>query len=144
MDIETITAAQARPLRHAVLRPYGNHEDNAYPGDDDPDALHIGLFHSAVLVATASVLHQAPPGAIDVGAWRLRGVAVHESYRNHGRGAELIAIAIAYVNEAGGTTLWGNARREARNFYEREGFHVEGELADDPVSGGHYFMVLKL
>ena len=140
MDVATITAAQARELRRAVLRPDAPPEQNIYPGDDDPASLHIGLYDQGALIAIASVLNQPPQGDADPGAWRLRGVAVRENYRNRGLGAGLLEICIAYASESGGSFIWCNARAAARTFYERAGFVVASEPFEVAASGTHVVM----
>ena len=144
MEVRNITAQQARPLRHALLRPGHKIEESIYPGDDDPSTLHLGLYDGDALVGVATVLNQARPGTTNPNSWRLRGMGVHESYRNRGQGTKMLEICIAYVSEADGDEFWCNARVAARTFYEREGFEAEGERFDVPASGPHYLMVKKL
>ncbi|MDQ6929891.1 MAG: GNAT family N-acetyltransferase [Candidatus Eremiobacteraeota bacterium] len=140
MDVATLTAAQARELRQAVLRPNVPFEQNIYPGDDDPASLHVGLYDDGVLVAVGSMLNQPPQGEADPAAWRLRGMAVAEKYRNRGLGARVLEICIAYASESGGSYMWCNARAAARTFYERAGFLAEGDPFEVAASGPHYIM----
>lgn len=144
MEVESIPAKRARPVRHAVLRPTAPAADNIYPGDDEPGTFHAGLYDGAELVAVASVFNEPPPGEEDPDAWRLRGMAVLPNYQNRGYGTKLLEICIAYVNESGASQLWANARTGAKKFYESEGFKPEGEIFDVPHSGPHYFMRLRL
>lgn len=146
MEVRSISAEQARPLRHALLRPGHKIEESVYPGDDDPSTLHLGLYDGETLVGVASVLNQSPPGSNNPNSWRLRGMAVNESYRNRGQGTKMVEICIAYVNEADGDEFWCNAREAARTFYEREGFRAQGERVEATASGrgAHYRMVKKL
>lgn len=58
MTITTIcpvTTAETRPIRHAVLRPHQSLARLAFPGDDAPDTLHIGIFLNNQLVGITSI-----------------------------------------------------------------------------------------
>ena len=144
MEVESITAKLARPIRHMVLRPNAPPEDSIYPGDDEPGTFHGGLYDGADLVAVASVFNEPPPGENDPDAWRIRGMAVLPKYQHRGYGTKLLEICIAYVNESDASQLWGNARTGAKKFYEAEGFKAEGDVFELPHSGPHYFMRLRL
>src|SRR5690606_13479424 len=53
--IRPISAAETRPLRSLVLRPGAPPETLVYPGDDHPEALHLGAFEGDRLVGIATV-----------------------------------------------------------------------------------------
>ena len=144
IEIRTISAAQARAVRHAVLRPNWHIEDNIYPGDDEESTFHVGMFDGTSLVGVASVFNEPPPNEHVNTAWRLRGMAVHPPYQRKGNGGKLLEIVIAYVSEAEGTELWCNARANARTFYEEHGFKVEGQEFVLPGIGPHYLMRKEL
>lgn len=140
MEVHPVTAAQARTLRGAVLRPGLPAELNVYEHDDDASAFHAGIFDGPELIGVASVFNESPSGESPTSQWRLRGVCMLEPYRNRGLGEKLLGVCIAYVSEADGSAIWCNAREQARPLYERLGFTVEGERYDDPRSGPHYRM----
>ena len=140
MEIYPVTAAQARPLRGAILRPGLPAELSVYEHDDDPAAFHAGMFDGPTLIGVASVFNESPSGETPTSQWRLRGVCLLEPYRNRGLGEKLLGVCIAYASEADGSEIWCNAREQARPLYERLGFAVEGERYDDPVTGAHYRM----
>lgn len=140
VEIKPITAEQTHTLRHDILRPGQPPENLIYPKDDAPNTLHVGAFLDGNLVGIASVFHDAPPGKIDEGDWRLRGMAILSDVRGRGYGAELLKRCIEHVTGQGGRRLWCNARAEVVGFYTRLGFIVEGEAYELPGLGIHFFM----
>lgn len=142
LTIRPISAEEARPLRHAMLRPDAPPEKSVYPGDDAPTTRHAGAFVEGELVGVATVLHQPPPGSDNMGAWRLRGMAVRGNTQRRGYGRALLEHCIAYLQEQGATLFWCNARTPAMPFYETLGFQTEGDefLTDEP----HYRMWRKI
>lgn len=144
MEVYPIKPEQARLLRSAVLRPGLPMELNVYEQDDDPSTFHAGVYDGKLLIGVATVFNESSTGEKPTNHWRLRGVAVLESYRNRGIGDKMLGVCIAYAGEAEGTEIWCNAREQARPFYERLGFAVEGERFVDAVSGPHYRMRKKL
>jgi predicted GNAT family N-acyltransferase len=140
--IRPITAAEARPLRHAVLRPGEPAEQIVFPGDDDPRAWHLGAFRDGRLVGIASIYVEPMPDVLDAAPtdWRLRGMATAAEVRGAGLGGELLAACIEHVRDAGGTRLWCNARTPAAGFYKRYRFTTHGEEFDIPGIGPHYRM----
>lgn len=140
LEVKRVKAAEVRPLRRAVLRPHQRPEELVYPDDDGPDTLHTAGYLDGLLVATASVYREPPPGGPDTNGWRLRGMAVLPEYRGKGYGAQLLEACIAHALERGGTQMWCNARSTAAGFYRALGFEAKGEEFDLPGIGAHYLM----
>lgn len=140
-----ITPEQARPIRHAVLRPGQPSERLIYPSDDDPRSVHLGVFAAdGTLIAVASFYQEPVPGTQHP-ATRLRGMATLPEHRGRGCGRQLIAAALETVPDAHGVptpTLWCNARISAAAYYEKLGFTKLGEIFDIPDIGPHAVMVL--
>ena len=139
-DVRPISAEETRGLRQAILRPHQRPEELVYPGDDDPDTLHLGAYVDGKLVGVASLYREAPPKEEDPGAWRLRGMAVAKDRQKQGLGAALLDACIAHAKGSGGTSLWCNARTTAAGFYTSLGFEVEGDAFELPGIGPHYVM----
>jgi GNAT superfamily N-acetyltransferase len=111
------------------------------PDDDDPETGHYAAFADGEVVATASVRREPPPWAEgDRCAWRLRGMATAEEWRNAGVGTKVLAAVVDHVRCRGGGLLWCNARSPALSFYLRAGFTTRGEPWVDPVIGPHIAM----
>ena len=113
-QIRRIDAAEARPLRHAILRPNQPFEATMYPLDDQPSSGHFGACLGDRLVGVASVFNEAMHACLD------------------------------YIRAAGSTTLWFNARTTAAAFYSRFGFVVQGDGFDLPGIGPHVVMELTV
>lgn len=138
--IRPIPAAQTRPLRQRVLRPHQPPEAMVYPGDDAADTLHLGAFVDGALVGIASLYREPPPGEVDPGAWRLRGMAVTPEAQGGGHGRALLEACLVHARRQGGTRVWCNARTTASGFYTRLGFLVQGDVFELPGIGPHHLM----
>lgn len=138
-DIRPISAAETRPLRHALLRPHQPAERLVYPGDDAPQTLHAGAFLGGRLVGIASVTPGPSNGAAWPAPWQLRGMATAPEVRGRGYGRALIVACLAHIAAHGGRTLWCNGRTSALPFYRALGFQAHGEefLSD---TGPHYVL----
>lgn len=155
LRVERISARQTHPLRMQVLRP-GYPEDAAlFPGDDDPDTLHVGALLDDQVVAIASLYRESRPADApgtseraedhDAGTtWRLRGMATEPALRRRGAGAAALRACERHAAEQGGTLLWCNARTEAVPFYQVNGWALLGEEFDIPTVGPHFVMEKRL
>jgi GNAT superfamily N-acetyltransferase len=137
LEVRAISAAETRPLRHAILRP-GQHPDQlVYRGDDEPDTLHAGAFRNGELVGIASIARGSCPKAEFPAPWQLRGMATVPEVRGLGYGRALIVAGLAHVAAHGGQTLWCNGRTTAAGFYSVLGFAALGaEFVTE--TGPHY------
>lgn len=150
MTVRSISAAETRQLRSAVLRPGIPPEDLVYPGDDHRQSLHVGAFDGDTLVAIATVYPEPPPeaqrgeipeDAYDEGASiRLRGMGSLPEVRGQGYGRAALERSFAHGRAIGAGFLWCNARLVAVPFYERLGLEAVGEEFDIPGIGPHYVM----
>jgi GNAT superfamily N-acetyltransferase len=139
--VERVGVAMTLPLRQRVLRPHQTLQQLANPGDDDPDTGHFAALVDGEVIGTASVRREAPSWAPhNRAAWRLRGMATAEGWRNQGVGAAVLAVVIEHVRHEGGGLLWCNARTPALSFYLRAGFVTRGESWVDPLIGPHVAM----
>lgn len=143
--IRPVTAEEARPLRHRVLRPEHPFDSTAYVGDDAEGTVHLGIFDDGErLVGIASLYHEGRPGAGSIDGWRLRGMATAAEVHGRGFGTALLAACGDCVAAAGGAELWCNARKRAIGFYRRDGFEVVGDEFEVPGIGPHVVMVRRL
>lgn len=139
-EIDVIEAAEARPLRRALL--YGDRPvtDADHPGDTHPSARHLGAFKDGVLVGTATIHPQPMPGATRMGAWRIRDIAVEHGHRGRGVGALLLERVLEHASHHEGAVAWATVRASAYGFFERYGFLRSGSPIDDPQEGPQYLM----
>ena len=140
IEIRPITAAEALPLRQAVLRPGRLLESAQYPGDDAPTTRHFGAFRDARLLGIATLLHAEMPEQPGVPALQLRGMATAPEVRGQGFGRALIRACLAFARESGVPLLWCNARTGAVGFYRKLGFEIVGVEFIVPDVGPHFRM----
>lgn len=138
--IQPIAAAQARLLRHTLLRPTRAPETLVYPGDDHPLALHAGAFREGRLVGVASVVPEPCPAAPERAGWCLRGMATLPEVQHQGCGAALIQTCVAHISAHGGALLWCHGRTSALLFYRALGFQSHGEEFLNPETGPHFLL----
>lgn len=136
-------ADEARPLRHAVLRPWQTYEAVVFPLDDHPRSAHFGAFVNKELVGVTSILPKAPPHEANADAWQLQGVAVVEGMRGTGCGRRLLEACLEYAREQEGKLVWANGRTSALGFYRALGFRAVGEEYVTE-SGPHYLVVRRI
>lgn len=141
ISIRSISAEETRQLRAVILRPGQATEQQVYLNDEAAGSFHAGAYLDGELIGIASVFHEPPPGEDDHGAWRLRGMAVHEQARRQGIGRLLLEHCLKHIESQGGERLWCNGRVSALAFYHRLGLQERGEIFNIPDSGPHYQMV---
>ena len=141
MDIRPITAAEARTVRHPILRAGLPPESAILEHDDDPATRHFGAYDRARLVGVATFFAEPCPLRPGLSAWRLRGMATLEDMQGRGAGRALVEEGIRSATDAGAALIWCNARVTARGFYEKVGFVAVGGEFELPASGKHYVMV---
>ena len=142
--IKKIKAAETRNLRQIILRPHQTPEELNYPGDDDKESVHFGLFYKEKLCGIASVYRQSPSGDNSTVSWRLRGMATSEEVRGMGFGKELMKECLNYVKENNGEIFWCTARTTAESFYEIFGLKRQGDVFTPEGLGEHVIMSINL
>lgn len=150
----SLSPADTRPLRRAVLRPNQPPEACIYPGDDAPGSFHLGVRDEARgdLIAVASFYREPLPGdrpdVPDVGstpstpALRIRGMAVLPEHRGNGLGRSLVdaGLTIAQCQSPPPTLVWCNARITAAGYYAKLGFAPRGDEFEIEGIGPHFVM----
>ncbi len=139
--IVSISAAETRPIRGAVLRPGQPAERLIYP--DDNNALHLGAIIDDQLVAVASFYQQPIPDTT-AQAWRIRGMATLPENRGNGLGRRLVEAGLKQAQRIQQGPAWCNARTTAAGYYQRLGFQQLGDTFDIPDIGPHVVMVLEV
>ena len=142
VEIRTVPLGDVLPLRQRVLRPHQRVDDVDFDGDRRPGALHLGAFDGRRLIGCASILPDPLAGRTDadVGAWRVRGMAVERAFRYAGVGGLLLERCVEHVRDRGASLVWCNARVRASPFYERHGFVPEGDVFEVDAIGWHVRM----
>lgn len=132
MHVGVVDQARTRALRRAVLRPNLG-PDDALPGDEVPDAVHIGAVgKDGTVLGACFVYADSCPWLADArDAWRLRQMATAAGHRGRRIGAAVLTAALDHVRSVDAALLWCNARETASAFYARYGFRVHGEVFTD-------------
>jgi GNAT superfamily N-acetyltransferase len=123
MRVGVVDESRTRALRRAVLRPNLG-PDEPLPGDDLTAGVHLAATaEDGTVLGTCLVYPDPCPWLPDVdNPWHLRQMATAEGHRRKGVGAAVLAAAVDYVQRAGASVLWCNARESAGSFYARHGF----------------------
>lgn len=93
----------------------------------------VGGFVMACLVLTP----------LDEERIKMRQVAVDESLKGQGVGSKMVEYAEAHAKDLGYKSMECNARLSAVPFYEKMGYHTEGDLFHE-VTIPHYHMKKQL
>ena len=142
-DVRRLDPTQTHDLRRRVLR--GGDPDAAveWPGDDDPDAVHLGVVAGGRVVAVSTWRPSpAPDGRPGV---RLRGMATEPDLAGRGHGRALLVAGVERARSLGAEVAWAHARVSALGFYERAGWTALGPVFETPDTGlPHRVVVLEL
>ena len=94
------------------------------------------------IVGTSTWLARDYPHRPGVPAVQLKGMAVKKNLQSSGIGAALLRHGIEQARRNGAHIVWARARDAALDFYERNGFSVEGEAFMDDATGMSHHMVV--
>ena len=112
------------------------------------DPLDVGTRHYEPLALAlrneSGVVCGGAYGATMWGWLMLDGLWVDSTLRGHGHGARLLAAVekVARARRCRGVSL-GTFDFQARSFYEKQGYHVFGELPDFPAGHTHFQMAKR-
>ncbi len=140
-----VVAAEATiDLRHRVLRPHQERDDCYYPGDSDPQAIHLAAFANTSIVAVCTAYPEILADQDFLAPFRLRGMAVAPTHQKNGVGRLILNDLEARIWSSGGDFLWFNARTSAHGFYQKLGYEVTGDAFEIEPIGMHYVMFKRL
>jgi hypothetical protein len=140
LQVEIISAAEARPLRHQVLRPHQEFKTILYPQDQWPTTFHIGARLDGKIVCVATFHEEAFAELPAQLPYRLRGMATDTSFHGKGIGRMVLEKGIQELKSRHCDLLWCNAREVAFQFYEKLGLLYLGPMFDIPDIGPHKVM----
>ena len=109
-ELNSVPAADVRPLRERVLRPGQSPAQLAYPGDDDPMSLHVAATVAGEVLAVASVMPEGLPGDPLPGDWRIRGMAEHPGRARPGDRRRHARPLHEHARRQRRQAIWCNAR----------------------------------
>lgn len=71
-------------------------------------------------------------------------LALSKSYRHQGYGTQLLKKAETFAKQEGAALITINTQDyQAKTFYEKQGYHVFGQLADTPFVGTTKYYLVK-
>ncbi|AXP47796.1 GNAT family N-acetyltransferase [Bacillus subtilis subsp. subtilis] len=144
LEVKTISAEDTYEIRHRILRPHQSIEQCKYEEDHAKGSFHLGAFFEGKLISIASFSPQNQPLIKESPAYRLRGMATLEGYRDQKGGSTLIKHAEEKLAENGVQAVWCNARSHVKGYYSKLGWEVLGEPFEIPGIGTHIIMYKKL
>lgn len=104
-----------RELRAPWNEPRGSERD-----DLEDKSIHAAAFMASTIVGVGRAHLNTPEEA------QVRYMATENSYRSKGIGGKILAHLEQKAKAQGATSIVLNAREKAREFYERNGYHVVG------------------
>ena len=108
-----LTAAQTHPLRLDVLRRGTPSRDVAFPEDELPGTLHLGVELDGVVVGVSTWIENEHPDLPATRGVQLRGMATAPHLRGHGIGGLLLESGVERVFASGHELVWARARDTA-------------------------------
>ncbi|MGG4420277.1 GNAT family N-acetyltransferase [Bacillus subtilis] len=144
LEVKTISAEDTYEIRHRILRPHQSIEQCKYEEDHAKGSFHLGAFFEGKLISIASFFPQNQPLITESPAYRLRGMATLEGYRDQKGGSTLIKHEEEKLAENGVQAVWCNARSHVKGYYSKLGWEELGEPFEIPGIGTHIVMYKTL
>jgi GNAT superfamily N-acetyltransferase len=138
--IERVAVEAIIDLRHAILRPGLPRETARFPGDDDPQTVHLAAKAGPKVVGCATILVNEWNGER---ACQLRGMAIDPAYQRRGIGRKMLAEVDLISAQKGTRLLWANVRKPATEFYQKCEWVIASEEFEIPTAGPHFKMVRR-
>lgn len=135
--IKEVKAEQTYPIRQSELRKGFSLENCYMEGDEKQTTFHLGAFDNNTIVGVVSLMKTAQ-------GYQLRGMAILESYKGQKIGTQLIEKAEEQLKNKCISTIWMNARINAVNFYQKQGYTSIGNPFTIEGIGEHIRMSKKL
>ena len=144
VTIRFAMTAEVRPLRLEVLRVHTTNKSVDFEGDDDVTTRHLVAVDShGEIVGVSTWLERPLDQQPHLRALQLRGMATAISVQNQGIGALILAAGVDYALSLDADLMWANARDQALNFYNRNGFVTAGEGFIESVTRLPHHRVIK-
>jgi GNAT superfamily N-acetyltransferase len=145
LRVVELSTEETYGVRRLVLRADTPTKHVAFPEDDLPGVLHLGVRDGDRIVATSTWVPRRHTAVPDSPAVQLRGMATMTTHQGRGIGARLIEVGCERARSNGAALVWANARDAALAFYRRNGFTVIGEgFVDDATRLPHHLVMRDL
>jgi ribosomal protein S18 acetylase RimI-like enzyme len=144
ITIRKIIAEVSYPVRHEVLRKGKPIDSCLFEGDDIATTQHYGLFEDDRLQGIISVFETSNPLFTETRQKQIRGMAVLEHNQGKGYGKQLVQYCEKILLDSDCELIWFNARENAKGFYQKLGYTIQGKPFNIEGIGIHYVMWKKL
>ena len=141
-ELVELAPEETYPLRQSVLRNGTPAKLVAFPEDNEPGAIHLGIRIAGELVAVSTWIRRPHN---DRPAIQLRGMATAHHVQGTGIGGQLLEAGCQRAADTGVSIVWARARDAALNFYQRHEFVIEGDgFIDANTNLPHHLVVRTL
>ena len=142
IEIKNIKVEETYNIRQSVLRdniplPY------KFDGDLDKDTFHMGAFENKKLIAVSSFMKVSNANFKGT-QYQLRGMATLTKHQGLNAGKLMLQQTFLMLKNMKVDVLWCNARLNAINFYEKQGFVIFGSQFNVDYIGPHFIMYKDL
>ena len=144
MKILQISAKDTFPIREHMLNESSPLGEHAFVMDDDDLSFHLGAFVNNRLVSIASFYFEKHPYIDGENHCRICGMATLNEFQKNGYSTALLNAAIPLIKRNSCNLVWCNVRESAIGFYQKSGFHVQGESFELPEGGKHRLMIRSI
>lgn len=144
ITIESVRLEDIIEIRHAVLRQGQPRSSCYYPEDSYKHTIHFAAIKQETIIGCASLYKESHPDFKLKQSWRIRGMAVLETFQGKAIGSQLLQTCVNHAIAHKGDVVWCNARLNAVAFYKKEGFKIIGDEFNIPEIGPHFLMAKNL
>lgn len=133
-----ITLETAMGLRRAAIRPNDIDDELCrYLGDEDANALHLGVCVDGEVAGAISCVPDSLILDDVVYPWRRRGFCILPVYRGCGIGRWFYGAFLAEIATRAMIPTWGTSRETLVPFYTTFGLRPTNNVVDFPGTGIH-------
>lgn len=144
VEVEQARLEEVIDLRHTVLRSNQPRSSCYYTEDSYTHTIHFAAHLKDEIIGCASVYKEKHPDFSLKQSWRLRGMAVLETFQGQTIGTHMLETCINHAINMKGDVIWCNARIDAVKFYKQSGFKIIGDEFELPDIGPHFLMAKNL
>jgi ribosomal protein S18 acetylase RimI-like enzyme len=131
-------------IRHKILRAGQPRTNCYYPEDSYKNTIHFIAKKNEEIIGCASIYKESHADFTLRESWRIRGMAVLESFQGQAVGTHLLETCINHAIKMKGDVIWCNARIDAVKFYKHSGFKIIGSEFEIPDIGPHFLLAKNL
>ena len=139
--IKKLSVTEIQKARKIELYHNLNPKYSKYNEDFLNSTIHLGLFVDALLISGLTLIETKKKKNLE--SFQIRGMFTKKKFINNSYGSKLINYAINLIFKKFSVYLWCNARKNAVNFYKKNGFNEKGDFFLKEGIGLHMKMILE-